>query len=47
MEYPMENRETKVETQKEYCAPKIVEKRDLEIELFSGEPPVQPPWPGP
>lgn len=43
----MEDREKHTELQKEYCPPKIVEKRELEIELFSGEPPVQPPWPGP
>ena len=47
MENPMEDREAMVESQKDYCPPQILEKRDLEIELFSGEPPVQPPWPGP
>jgi len=47
MEFPMEERDKKAEAQKEYRPPQIVEKRDLEIELFSGEPPVQPPWPGP
>jgi len=31
----------------DYAPPEIIEWRELEIELFSDEPPVEPPWPGP
>ncbi len=30
-----------------YWPPSIVEKKELTVELFSDEPPVEPPWPGP
>ncbi len=33
--------------QKDYEPPKIVEKKTVVIDLYSDEPPVAPPWPGP
>ncbi len=31
----------------DWAPPEILERRELNIELFSDEPPVEPPWPGP
>ena len=43
----MDNEKKKMDIQQGYVAPMIIEKKELNIELFSDEPPVEPPWPGP
>ena len=43
----MDNEKRNPENQEGYTPPRIIEKRELSIELFSDEPPVEPPWPGP
>ena len=43
----MEHTKKPAQKQVEYEAPRIIEKKELTLEMFSDEPPVEPPWPGP
>lgn len=43
----MEEKNNLMTSRELYIPPSIVEKKDLTVELFSDEPPVEPPWPGP
>lgn len=43
----MNDEQEKNQPSEKYEPPMIIEKRGIIIELFSGEPPLEPPWPGP